>query len=365
MLWQKCQSFKKKEMNKFYKLGISIILLSNSYMNVFAGNKDRAGEPGAGHLLINPFAKSSGMASSNLASIKGIEAQNLNIAGLANVKQTDIMLNYCNWLTGTGTDIYSFGVGQRISSSGSIGFTFTTVSYGDIARTNVENPDGGIGYFSPRANIISLGYAKEFSNSIYGGINIKYHSNSITNLRQQGVAIDAGIQYFTGKRKEVKFGITLKNIGTPSSYNGDGLSTQAALLSSGTTLTVQQRSAKFDLPALFTIGGSYDYFFDKEKTENRLSFSANYVSNSYIKDVFQLGSEFCFKNMFFVRAGYNFETKNLNKKESETAITGICGGFSVELPFSKEKMSNFALDYSYRTTNPFNGIQSLGIRVGL
>ena len=39
---------------------------------------------------------------------------------------------------------------------------------------------------------IGISYAKAFSNSIYGGFAIKIISESISNSKAQGVAIDAG-----------------------------------------------------------------------------------------------------------------------------------------------------------------------------
>ena len=38
------------------------------------------------------------------------------------------------------------------------------------------------------------------------------------------VAVDAGIQYVTGPNDNIHFGISLRNIGTPMRYSGEGLS---------------------------------------------------------------------------------------------------------------------------------------------
>ena len=60
---------------------------------------------------------------------------------------------------------------------------------------------------------ISISYAKAFSNSIYGGVSFKIISESISDISAEGVAIDAGIQYVTGKTDNIHFGIALKNVG--------------------------------------------------------------------------------------------------------------------------------------------------------
>ena len=55
-------------------------------------------------------------------------------------------------------------------------------------------------------------------------MNLKVVSQSISNVSAQGVAIDAGIRYVTGDQDNLKFAISLKNVGPPMSYSGDGLS---------------------------------------------------------------------------------------------------------------------------------------------
>lgn len=68
--------------------------------------------------------------------------------------------------------------------------------------------------------------------------------------------------------------------------------------------------------------------------------------------------------MLMVRAGYDYERGITSDDERTTAFTGPTAGVSVELPFTKGK-STFAVDYSYRATNPFNGVHSFGARINL
>ena len=48
-------------------------------------------------------------------------------------------------------------------------------------------------------------------------------SESISNLKANGVALDAGIRYVTGEQDQIKFGIALKNVGPVMRFKGDGL----------------------------------------------------------------------------------------------------------------------------------------------
>jgi hypothetical protein len=67
-----------------------------------AGNSDRAGQAGATELLINPWARSSGFAGANTASVRGLEAQYLNVAGLAFTRKTEVLFANTQWLVGSG-----------------------------------------------------------------------------------------------------------------------------------------------------------------------------------------------------------------------------------------------------------------------
>jgi len=125
------------------------------------------------------------------------------------------------------------------------------MNYGEIPITTVANPEGNIGFFSPRSNVFNIGYARAFSSTIYGGINFKVLSESISNLKSSGIAIDAGIRYVTGEQDQVKFGITLKNVGPVMRFKGDGLAQQVTYLSTGFNGSLEERSATYEMPSLF------------------------------------------------------------------------------------------------------------------
>jgi len=78
-------------------------------MQGIAGNPERSGQAGASQLLINPYGRSAGQAGANTARAKGLEAQYMNVAGLAFTKKTELMFMRTSWLVGTGININAFG----------------------------------------------------------------------------------------------------------------------------------------------------------------------------------------------------------------------------------------------------------------
>lgn len=345
------------------KLFISIITLATA-ISTFAGNPDRAGSAGASHILVNPWARSSGLGNSAMASINGPEAMFLNVAGLAFTRKTELVFANNQYLVGSGIKINSFAFGQKIGESGAIGLSVGSMNFGEIPITEVDLPEGGIGTFSPVFTNIGLSYAKGFSNSIYGGFTARLISETIYNAKAQGIAFDAGIRYVTGEKDNVRFGIALRNVGPPMRYRGDGLTIDGTISTgsgNSTTLTVEQRSEKFELPSMVNVGFSYDFIFSEK---SKLTGNLQFTSNSFTRDQFGFGAEYGFNNKFILRAGYAYETNIGSEEETMTVYVGPSAGLTVQLPAGKNG-SIFGFDYSYRITNPFGGLHSLGLHIDI
>jgi len=358
-----------KNTNKIFTVLLAGAMITG---NAFAGNKDRAGQAGASELLINPWARSSGMGSANIAGVRGLDAQFLNVAGTAFTKRTELLFSHTNYLKGSDININTFGFSQKVGASGVLALGFMSMNFGNIEVTTVDMPEGGLGKYPVNFMNIGLSYAKGFTDHIFGGMCMRVINQSIPDAKAGGVALDAGIQYVAGKEDNAKFGISLKNVGPKMQYRGDGLSFRD-LLDNGTSMTVEQRSEAFELPSQVNIGGTYDYYIgggDSANQTHRLTFAGAFVSNSFTKDEFRLGIEYGFKSYFMLRGGYGYTTGIGNDDETKenyrtSAQKGLSAGFTVELPLNKEKGSTFGLDYSYRATQPFDGTHSFGIRMKL
>lgn len=350
---------------KYFALTAAVTLA----IEVNAGNPERMGQAGAGQLLINPYARNTGLAGSNSAKVRGLEAQFLNIAGTAFTRKTEVIFNRSNWLQGTDIFINTFGLTQGVGETGTIGFGVVSINAGKIPITTEEQPEGGLGTYNPTFYNISLSYAKMFSDNIYGGVNFKLINEQIPNAAARGMAVDAGIQYHAGKYDQIHFGISLRNWGPKMRYVGDGLSRQAAVTSVNGSyeLTVNNRSASFELPTLVNIGASYDFFLTKDSTglskKHRLSLNGTFTSNSFSYDNGLVGLEYAWKEMLMFRVGTFLEREMFNDSR-RNAFTGPAAGMTFEVPFN-EKKSTIGVDYSYRFSNPFGGTHTFGLRLNL
>lgn len=379
----------------YTRLSIAFVsLITIMSLTSFAGNKDRSGQAGASHLLIDPFARSSGWGTAGVAEIRGIESIYSNIAGLAFVNRTEACFSNLQHLAGSGIQLNSFGIaqalkkrekakdGSRIKNGavlkdfGVLGIFVTTMSFGDIPIMTENQPEGNIGTFSPNLTYIGISYAKSFNDFIHGGVAIKIVNETIADLSSTGVAIDAGIQYKAGKYENFKIGMTLKNIGLPMSYKGDGYSVRGVVTGDSKEVTLEERSGSAELPSLLSLGLSYDFCFFKkgadkdlmtrDSAEHRLTIAGSFTANSFSRDIFSVGLEYGFSRYFMVRAGYSFEAGMFKSETRTTWYTGPSLGATVGIPLGKGKnVSRILLDYSYRFTQKWKGSHSVGIKLEL
>jgi hypothetical protein len=360
---------------KKIKISILLVIAFGYSINVVGGNKDRAGEAGATQLLINPWTKSVGFGGANTASVTGLEAMGLNIAGMAFTRKTELLVNHKVYFSNSGVNVNTFGLAQKVGETSVLGLSIMNMDFGDVDITTEDMPEGGIGTFSPKYSILDFGYAKAFSNSIYGGFGVRIISESISNVSNKGYAFDAGIKYVTGDNDQIKFGIALKNVGPTMKYTGDGLSFTESNDNAGYDISSTQnhRVADYQLPSLLNIGASYDFYISPKAdstskeitTDHKIILAANFTSNSFTKDQYRLGLEYSFRNMFMLRGGYVLEQDTWFDSDKRTsAFTGPAFGGSFVAPLGK-KGTTFSVHYAYQLTENMGAVHSIGIKLDL
>jgi hypothetical protein len=356
-------------MKKVFSLVFATLTLL-SISPIFAGNPDRVGQAGATELLVNPWARSSGWNGANAAEIIGVESMNFNPSGLVSIPNTEIMFARTTYLSGSDIYINGFGIAQKIGKdkTGAIGISVTSFDFGDIQITTVQNPEGGLGTYSPTFTNIGLSYAHKFSNRIRTGITFRIISESIPDAKASGICLDAGLQYIadiTGKDEDKsKFSVSLRNVGTPMKFGGDGLTRRGTFEGSEIPLSVDTKSASFDLPTLLNIALSQDFYIDT-KHFHKLTAAGSFVSNSFAYDQYAVGLQYSLKNILLLRGSMLLEkgTFSSDNDKKKNIHSGPAAGFTVNIPFGKNKDKSFAVDYSYRATVYFQGTHCFGARI--
>lgn len=344
---------------KFYSILFAALCCS---VMLSAGNPDRQGQAGASELLMNPWGRSAGLHSMSTSCVMGVEAMRINIAGLSRINKMELGLSNNRLYSGTGMNLNSMGLGIKTGKSGAIGFEFASLDFGQIPVTTVNQPGGTGGYFSPSFFQLGMGYSYTYANKISVGMLMRLVSESIQDVNASGVALDAGVQYVSGPKDNFRLGISLRNIGSPMAYGGEGLSVKRGNLdpAGGVTydLTYDVRAASFELPSMLNMGVSYDIYVGEE---NFIRTLANFTSNAFSKDQVGGGAEFSFQNRVMLRAAYKYDLGSASV-ESKSIYTGFSAGGTVNVPMNKSGENNLSIDYAYRSTNPFKGTHNFTLR---
>lgn len=351
--------------NIFRIFAVAALVMLLSAESVWAGNDKRRGTAGAPELLINPWARSTGWGSVSVANVRGLDAFYSNIAGLSFIK--NIEFTYSNTILyggksglNSGGNINALGLGIRLFDQGVAAVSLMTLGFGNIDITTVESPEPVNGTFSPTLMNINIAYAHSFTNTIHGGVNIKVISESTDNISGNGFAIDAGIQYVTGAKDELKFGISLKNWGPSMSFSGTGMSF-TFVNDASNNMTAEYRSGEMELPTSLNIGLAYDFLM--EAANQRITLAAAFTSNAFLNDNITLGLEYCMFDIVTLRGAYVWQSDIFNADKRTTANTGLCAGASVDIPLSKKDKENktgLTIDYSYRAAANLKGSHAIG-----
>ncbi len=339
---------------------------------------ERVGQAGANELLFNNVPRSSGLNGLDIASSVGIEASQVNPAGVGSIGESDTELLFAHtlWLIGTDIRLNYFGIAQGLGpDNGTLGLAINVIDYGEFVRTTVALPDGTLGTFNVSTLTAGLTYAKPLTDRILVGLTARVFNQSTPEINATAVAFDAGVQYKAGKKDRAKFGIALRNIGPNAGFTGDGLSQRVLLQNRNDyTTTVNIPSERFELPAVLSIGGSLDFFLGGKNT---LTTTAGFLSNAFYFNQGGLGLTYAYGEYVALRASFLYENgifgETIGVDGRYNAYTGMAAGATFQVPFKtgrrnyqgEEIFSKFSLDLSYRTTNPFGGTLSFGARLKL
>ena len=353
-------------MNSFtYKI-CSLAAVMCMAMAVWAGNPDRQGEAAAPELLMNPWARSAGLHTMTTSMITGAEAMRLNIAGLARINKTEVILANTRYLEGTDIQFNSLGLAQKIGENSALGLSLMSVDFGDIPVTTTAQPEGTGAFFKPRFFNLGLGFSHIFENKVTVGVLVRTVSESIEDVSATAIALDAGVQYVSGEQDNFKFGISLRNVGGKMEFKGEGLGDSYVITSfdGQNPYTINQRATPNELESALNIGLSYDYYV----ADNRITVVGNYTSNAFSQDQIGGGLEFSFREMVMLRAGYKLDFSKLEDTsvDEEPLYTGLAAGATLNVPVSKKDGApRIAIDYAYRHTKIYNGTHNFSVRINL
>jgi hypothetical protein len=325
-----------------------------------AANQSRIGTAGAQELLIPVGARGIAIGGSNMVFSTGVDAIFWNPAGLGRqVTSVEGIVSSMNYIADINV-VYA-GLGIVAGDFGTLGFTVKSISFGDIPVTTVEFPDGTGEQYSPTFITLGASFGKALTDRIAVGVTANLVSERILSMSATGMAINVGIQYQNLGTQGLDLGVTVKNLGTDLKFSGTNLLHKAEATTGlrGDQFYAVEAAAN-EMPSCLEIGLGYTHKFDEK---NFAKVGGMFRNNNFQQDEYNLGAEYSFDNLFFLRGGYTMPGKNtkdpLAQREYIYDYTLGAG-----LHYNTGGL-DLSFDYAYRHMKYFDASNIITLKVGL
>lgn len=342
--------------NKY--LNILVIIILFTFVNsMFAGPKNKYGLSAARELLIPVGSVSTALGGSNLASVSGVDALYWNPSGLSSLNGKMAEVLFSNQIYIADIHVNYFAGAYKIPNIGTLALSIKALDFGDIPVTTANNPEGTGETYSPTYLTGGLSYARAMTDRISFGATAKVIYNKISRETSTGFAFDFGLNYNV-IGSGLRFGVALKNLGPSMTFSGPDLEQffQPPGTPAGTPQEPRSISlADFELPTALSLGISYDFKLDQR---NNIMANGTFQNNSFSTDDFNLGLEYNFNKLVYLRGGYQLSSDNSDDK----TFTGAT--FGAGLRYNAGTNFNIGFDYAYRVANRFDDNQFFTINLG-
>lgn len=302
---------------------------------------------GSTQLLIPLTARTVGLGAGMTAGVTamgGLEGLDANPANLTINSGTNVLFSRMEYVADIGLNY--FGVAQRFGAN-QVGLTISTWDFGEIPLQTETNPEISDVTYTADYSTVGATFARDFTDRIAAGFTVKIVSETIDDVGTNGLAFDAGMTYVVGE-SGLRFGVSLKNFGPSKQYSGTGLVRFVQLpdqSGAAQASAVAIEGAEFELPSLLNFGLTYTRELGASANVTLLG---NFRSNSFSQDQFSGGVELGLLDVLYVRGGYQFE-QDMDKSFYNGANFGA--GLNLDLSGTR-----FTVDYAYRSTDFFDGV---------
>jgi hypothetical protein len=325
-----------------------------------AENRSRIGTAGAQELLIPVGARGIAVGGSYMVFSTGVDAIYWNPAGLGRMATgVEASMSSMNYIADINV-VYG-AIGLKAGEFGSLGFSIKSIGFGKIPVTTTSFPDGTGEMYSPTYLTLGATYAKALTDRISVGLTANLVSERILEMSATGVAFNIGIQYQNLGTPGLNLGIAVKNIGTNMQFAGSNLIQQAEAASGlRGTQYYNVEAASNEMPSSLEIGLGYAYKFDDQ---NMATVGALFRNNNYQEDEYNLGAEYSFQNLVFVRGGYTMPGHSTNDVLGQR---GYIYDFTVGagIHYNTGEL-DLTFDYAYRHMKYFDASNIISLKVGI
>ncbi len=302
----------------------------------FVADVSGVGTGAAAFLEIGVGARAMAMGGAYTSIANDATALYWNPAGIAWINGVQCELAHNKWLVGTYHDFAGLVVPVP-SLRSTFGLSYNALDYGDEPVRTVERPEGTGEMFSGRDISVALTYAIAFTDRFSFGMSGKYVSQRIWSETGSAMAVDVGIFYNTVV-KGLRLGASVNNFGTKIEMRGRHIRTIVDPdegVENYDRVPVNYKTGEYSLPLLFRVGISYERNLG---AFGKALIAMDVCHPSFATESVNLGVEYGFANMFYVRGGY----ESLFERD---AINGLTFGGGIDL--YRRGMMGIRIDYCW------------------
>ena len=347
-------------MKTFLRCIVMIGLLSPGLL--LGQGVSKTGTVAATFLEIPVGASAVGMGNAFVSVANDATALYWNPAGSAWLVQSEVLAMHTNWIADTRFDYASFVL--PIEGFGTLGVNFTSLNMDDMKVTTVEKPEGTGEYFSAGDMAVGLSYAHRLTDRFTIGFNAKFIQQTIWHESANAFAIDIGTIFRTDLIGGLVLGASLSNFGTPMKMSGRD-ARQFGMIDAtkpGTNSQIPEsiEMDSWDLPLLFQIGVSMTAL----KTDDyRLTISADALHPNDDFESMNMGGEFVFDEMLFLRCGFQSIFKGGQEPFGRDQAGGLSFGFGVSSGSFLSSTTTLKFDYAFRDMGKLSNINVFSLSV--
>src|SRR3989304_3357992 len=197
---------------------ILVFLIVFTAKEDFAQNVSKVGTTTANFLEIGVGGSGNSMGGAFVSLATDASALYWNVSGIAVIPEYQVIAVHTNWIADTKFDFA--GLVVPVGDFGTIGFSFTSLSTGDMAVRTIDQPEGTGEFFTSNNIAIGISYARNLTDRFSLGITGKYVRESIWHMSASAFAIDAGTLFRTDLLGGMIIGAKISNFGTTMQLNG-------------------------------------------------------------------------------------------------------------------------------------------------
>lgn len=313
------------------KIIFVILAVALPALSVSADDFSKVGTTGAQFLKIGVGARYLALGEASVALADDAYGMYWNPAGMTQVASNDLGVTYIDYLLDVNMSYISYA--RRIGDLGVFGSSLTILSMDEQEITTVQDPDGTGETYGASSWAFQLGYARDLTAQFSFGASFKVVGEKIYNEKATGFAFDFGTMLYTGL-KSLRIGMNISNMGPEMKFDGPDLEVpyepDPSNPNQDPVNSILQVDS-YDLPLTFRVGAAYDLIFNDE-TSLLLALEAKHPNDNVQQAA--LGTEFAWKERYFLRGGYKFNYEEEGLTLGGGLITALTEATDIRIDYA-------------------------------